>query len=335
MDHTLSQKNISIIGAGAWATALALVAHHSGARVRLWTRNPQTRKALKNGQHPRLPGVALPGDFEVCDRIEEVARGDIVMLGVSAQAVRATLMDIKPHLKTNLLVAIAKGIENETGALLSEIAQQVVPHVPFGLISGPNFAIEVAQALPAATTFTCPKAQRALLKHCFKAPFFRLYHTEDAVGVQLGGALKNVIAIGCGFIKALNLGENARVAFITRAMAEIQRLGVKMGAAPDTFFGLSGVGDMMLTCMGTQSRNLIFGQEFIHSGAGEGDMPQHTVEGYHTAKVIHLLQQKHGVEMPLCEGIYDVLFQKKPVMDVLNDLMNRREKSELNQSYAS
>ena len=283
-------QTIGVIGAGAWGTALAQLLSHGGRDVLIWAREPAVVESINNDHENTayLPGIELDQALKATESISEVAKRDVLLLVTPAQHVRATLKSIRSELsEAKTLVICAKGIELDSGLLLSEVCEEIVPEAAIAVLTGPTFASEIAMGLPAAATIGVKdKDVGAELQDLLGVKGFRPYVTEDIVGVQLGGAVKNVIAIACGVVYGRQLGESARAALLTRGVAEIARLGVAMGAKKETLLGMCGIGDLMLTGSSMQSRNFSLGAEL-----GEGKSLEHILkqrsavtEGIHTAR---------------------------------------------------
>ncbi|MEX0582518.1 MAG: NAD(P)H-dependent glycerol-3-phosphate dehydrogenase [Sneathiella sp.] len=320
---------INVIGAGAWGTALAVTARNGGNDVLLWTRRAEHANALNQEKTNRkyLENVPLSPGIEATDDLSRAAKADVLLLVAPAQHVRETLTRLKPDLAPGtVLVMCAKGIEQDTGRLMSEVMQEITPKNTLAILSGPNFAREIAQGLPAAATLAIRNAEigTALVK-AIGLPTFRPYLTDDIVGAQIGGAVKNVLAIACGVVSGGRLGENARAALITRGMAEILRLGEKLGARAETLMGLSGLGDVVLTCSSTASRNFSLG-----AALGQGDilgeiLQQRTAvtEGVYTASAICRLAEKYNIEMPICVAVNEILNGGIAVSSAVEELLAR------------
>lgn len=320
---------LNVIGAGAWGTALAITARKSGNEVLLWTRKPEHADALNrektNSRY--LAGIPLADGVVATSDIEAAARAEILLIVVPAQHLREILYRLKPELEEDTaLVICAKGIEQEGGRLMSDVLEEVLPAAPYAILSGPNFAHEVAIGLPAAATLACrdPELGGRLVK-AIGLPAFRPYFTDDVVGAQIGGAVKNVLAIACGLVSGGRLGENARAALITRGMAEILRLGEKMGARAETLMGLSGLGDLVLTCSSDSSRNFSLG-----AALGQGDIlgeilqERHVVtEGVYTASAICAMAEKYNIEMPICCAVDEILNGGTAVSNAIEELLAR------------
>lgn len=331
----LRLEPVSVIGAGSWGTALAIQLAREGHPTRLWGRDlAQLDTMLRARCNERyLPQAAFPPNLEVAiDLKVAVQAARDVLVVVPSHAFRDTLGLIAPHLKADTRIAWAtKGFEFDTGLLPHQVAAQVFGARPGAVLSGPTFAKEVGAGLPTAMTvashddtFARELAQR------LSGPYFRAYMQNDIMGVEVGGAVKNVIAIGSGIADGMGFGANTRVALITRGLAEMMRLGVKLGAARDTFMGLAGLGDLVLTCTDDQSRNRRFG---IAMGRGHSlDAAQasihQVVEGVRAASAVRAVAQRVGVDMPICEEIYRVVHEGKPVRDAVQALMSREVRTE-------
>lgn len=320
---------VSVIGAGAWGTALAIVARKGGNDVLLWTRHEDHATTLNSDKTNRkyLPGIPLASGIEATSDLALAANADVLLLVVPAQKTGAILSQLKPSLSAEaVLVMCAKGIEQDTGRLMSEVIGEVAPDNPLAILSGPNFAKEVAMGLPAAATLAIKEKEigEELVK-AIGLPTFRPYLSDDVIGAQIGGAIKNVLAIACGVVSGGKLGENARAALITRGMAEILRLGEKLGARAETLMGLSGLGDLVLTCSSPASRNFSLG-----AALGQGDilgeiLQQRTAvtEGVYTASAICRLAEKFNIEMPICCAVDEILNGGVAVSSAVEELLAR------------
>jgi glycerol-3-phosphate dehydrogenase (NAD(P)+) len=282
-----------------------------------------------------LPGIQLPDTLHVtADLAEAVADSKNIVVVVPSSAFAQVLRDMKPHLRADARIAWAtKGLEPETGRLLFEVAEEILgtDHA-LAVLSGPTFAMEMAKGLPTAISMssTEPKFVEELseLLHCDRS--FRVYTNDDFIGVQLGGAVKNVIAIGAGMADGVGFGANARTALITRGLAELTRLGLKLGAKPETFTGMAGLGDLILTCTDNQSRNRRFGLALGQGKSVEQAMKDigQAVEGYRNTREVVTLAKRHGVEMPICEQLYDVLYGDTTPQQAAINLLSRARTSE-------
>ncbi|HSQ65559.1 MAG TPA: NAD(P)H-dependent glycerol-3-phosphate dehydrogenase [Polyangiaceae bacterium] len=330
---------VAVVGAGAWGTALAIHAARMEHTVRLWAREPEVAASVESSREntPFLPGFALPAAISVTLDHEQAVRGaDLVILVPPSKFLRAVATAVGPALPPHALVAVAsKGIEESSLKLMSDVLAEVLPAVPaerVAFLSGPTFAKEVAKGLPCDIVAAskggaaCEPIQRML-----HAPTFRVYASADPVGVEVAGALKNVIAIAAGACDALDLGLNARAALLTRGLAEITRFGVALGADPLTFLGLAGMGDLVLTCTGELSRNRRLGIEVAKGVDPTAYVAsQRTVaEGYYTAHAAYDLAQKLHIDSPIVEQVYFVLHRGRPLLEALTLLVTRQYKSEL------
>jgi glycerol-3-phosphate dehydrogenase (NAD(P)+) len=320
-------SNIAVIGAGAWGTALAEVLAQAGRRVTLYARDARLAEVLNKNHENKLylPGQALSADIRAtADAAAAVKDAELVLLVTPSQYVRDTLKKFLPHLPRGVpLVNCAKGIEIKTGYLLSEVAAEVAPGHPYAALSGPTFAAEVVKGMPTAITLAtaADEASGQLWGNCLRGKAFRPYLSHDPVGVEIAGALKNVIAIGCGIVEGKKLGQNAKAAVMTRGLAEVRRLGVKQ----ETFLGLAGVGDLSLTCSSMTSRNYSLGFEL---GLGKSldtilKSRRSVAEGVTTAWAVADYAEQHGVDMPICLGVHAILRNKQGVEEVVSNLLAR------------
>jgi glycerol-3-phosphate dehydrogenase (NAD(P)+) len=323
-------ETIAVVGAGAWGTALAQTATRAGRKAVLWARDPAVVAAIEQQRaNPRyLQGIALDPAIRATGDLGEVAAADAVLLAVPAQAVRAVCRELS-DLKN--LVICAKGFETATGARLSEVVAEECPASACAVLSGPNFAGEVARGLPAAATLGCADATLGRdLAEALSSGSFRAYWTEDTIGVEVGGAIKNVLAIAAGIVAGKGLGENARAAIITRGLAELARLGEALGGRRETLMGLSGLGDLVLSASSLTSRNMAFGHA-IGQGADPQALrrqPGTLVEGVFTAGAVARLAAAHGLEMPISAAVDAILEGRLDIEQALDHLMRRPIKSE-------
>lgn len=329
--------SISVIGAGSYGTALAITLARNGNPVLLWGHNPAHLAQLQADRCNRefLPDVSFPDNLTLePDLAQAIAASRDLLIVVPSHVFGDVLAQIKPHLRPeSRIVWATKGLERETGRLLQEVAREILGEtIPLAVISGPTFARELAAGLPTAIALAATDAtfaedlQQKL--HCGKS--FRVYNNADFTGVQLGGAVKNVIAIGAGISDGIGFGANARTALITRGLAEMSRLGAALGADATTFMGMAGLGDLVLTCTDNQSRNRRFG---LMLGQGEEvEQAQRTigqvVEGYKNTKEVRALAERVGVEMPITEQIYQVLYCGKPAREAALSLLGRARTDE-------
>ncbi|MBD57235.1 NAD(P)H-dependent glycerol-3-phosphate dehydrogenase [Pseudoalteromonas sp. SSMSWG5] len=334
---TTAQSAVTVLGAGSYGTALAICFARNGHPVTLWGRNSDDVATLaaerKNQRY--VPDVTFPESLKLEADLETAVKASkIILVVVPSHAFAGTLQKIKPWLNEEAEVAWAtKGLEPNTGRLLQEVAvQELGDNIPLAVLSGPTFAKEMAMGLPTAISVSSTSKdfakQLADLLHCGRS--FRVYNNDDFIGIQLGGAVKNVIAIGAGMSDGFGFGANARTALITRGLAELCRLGCALGARSDTFMGMAGLGDLILTCTDNQSRNRRFG---LALGKGEGveaaiESIGQVVEGYRNTKEVFLLAERTGIEMPITEQIYKVLYENKDVKEAAMALLGREQKSE-------
>lgn len=324
-----SMNTISVVGAGSWGTALAQVMASKGTPVRLWARDESLAREINaSGRNQAYLGdIPISKNITATSDLLFALKSTIILMVTPAQAMRTILEDMKPHIrKDHVLALCSKGIELETEKLMSLVANDVLPKTPVAILSGPNFALEIASGKPAATTLACADEKIAkTLQNAIGSANFRPYITTDITGVQIAGALKNVIAIACGVIQGMNLGESARASLVTRGMAEIARLGCAMGAQQGTFLGLSGMGDMMLTCSSEKSRNFSLG---LQLGQGKTlteimENRRNVTEGVHTAKAAIDLAAKYKIEMPVCMAVHKCLNLGASLDEVIHEMLNR------------
>jgi glycerol-3-phosphate dehydrogenase (NAD(P)+) len=326
-------QKVGVLGAGAWGTALAQVAAGAGRDVVIWAFEPDVVSAI-NTQHINalyLPERPLNPAIKASDDLAALAACDVILAAAPAQHMRGTLAKLAPLLNDAPIVLCAKGVEQKSLALMSDVLAEAAPGNPAAVLSGPGFAVDVARLLPTATTIACADAALgARLVATIGMPSFRPYLTDDLVGAQVGGAVKNVIAIACGVAEGRKLGEGARAALITRGFAEMTRLGLAMGAKAETLNGLCGLGDLVLTCVSRTSRNTTFG-----IGLGEGKSAaellsgrRSVAEGVATAPAVVALAKKFGIEMPICEAIDSVLAGRTNVEAAIGALLSRPFRAE-------
>jgi glycerol-3-phosphate dehydrogenase (NAD(P)+) len=324
--------NIAIIGAGGWGTALGVLLHGKGHRVRLWAYVPAhvaEMQARRENVH-FLPGVPLPPDLEISNDMARVIAGaELAVMAVPSHTMRESCRQL-PRLAMPI-VSVSKGIENETGKRMTEVIAEIQPGVPVAALSGPSHAEEVARGTPTAVVASSLDAGLAqLVQQTFMTERFRIYTGDDLVGVELGGALKNVIAIAAGITDGLGFGDNAKAALVTRGQAEMSRLGVALGARQETFFGLSGIGDLMVTCFSKWSRNRGVGERLGRGETLEQILAsmEMVAEGVRTAKSAVALSRQTGVETPIAREVFAVLYEGKGARQAMRDLMTREAKPE-------
>ncbi len=328
--------SIAVLGAGSWGTALAILLARNGADVVLWCRDADEAATMQrdccNAKY--LPGSDFPPTLTVTtDLAQLIASSDDVLFAVPSHAFRSILVEIKPHLKIQTrLVSATKGLDPETGKLLHDVVTEVIgDDYPFAVLSGPSFAREVAAGLPTAVVIaTEHEALAEQWLQYLSCETFRVYTNDDLVGVQLGGAIKNVMAVAAGISDGLGFGCNARSALLTRGMTEMIRLSVVLGAAGETLFGLTGMGDLILTCTDDQSRNRRFGLALGQGATIDEarDKVGQVVEGYGTAAEVYRLARHANVDMPITEQVYQVLYEHKSPRDAVSTLFARAQKAE-------
>lgn len=327
-------QQIGILGAGAWGTALAAVAARAGRQVVLQVHEPDVAESMSRDRenHAFLPGVSLDPSIRITTDLVEAVNADAVLVTVPAQYLRQVLRRAAANWPPGTPAVIcAKGVEHGTCALMSDVVGATLPDAPIAVLSGPSFAIEVARDLPTAVTLASADAKlREALPVALGTRSFRIYSSEDLIGAEVGGALKNVIAIAAGVVHGRQMGDNARAALITRGLAEMARLGVALGAKPETLMGLSGLGDLMLTCSAMQSRNFSLG-----AALGEGQ-PLATVlasrtsvaEGVFSAAAVTELARRHGVTMPIASAVDAVVNAGASVDATIESLLTRPLRAE-------
>jgi glycerol-3-phosphate dehydrogenase (NAD(P)+) len=334
----MTHEKIAVIGAGSWGTTLADLLAKKGHAVTLWAYEAELVQQMKVTRENNLflPGIRLNDELTFTNDLEEAYRGCTMVLNVvPSQVLRAVLRNSIPFLPHGItIVSASKGIEVDTLAIISDIYAEVIPEtleMSFAALSGPSFAREVAQEMPTAVTVASEWEEVAhRVQEAFTTNFFRVYRNHDVIGVELGGAIKNVIAIAAGISDGLGFGSNTRAALITRGLAEMTRLGVAMGADTATFAGLAGMGDLVLTCTGDLSRNRSVGMQI---GQGRqlseilGEMRM-VAEGVKTTESAYNLSHKLGVEMPIIDQMYQMLYRNKPAREAVLELMTRNLKAE-------
>jgi glycerol-3-phosphate dehydrogenase (NAD(P)+) len=322
---------VTVIGAGAWGSALAKVLHENGNSVTLWDINAALLEELRAGRSERyLPGVALPTDWNVQSDWDKAVRGrECLVFAVPSTVFRKVASNLKDSLAT--LITVTKGIEYESGRTMSQVLRECLPNNPVAALSGPSFAREVALGIP--TSVVCASDAEATAKTVqgmFHRPEFRVYRSTDPLGVELGGALKNVMAIAAGVGDGLGYGDNTKAAMVSRALSEIRRLGTACGAQSETFAGLSGLGDLMLTCFSRQSRNRDLGERLGQGETMEKVAASHPklAEGYPTARSAFQLARRLGVETPIVDEVHALLYEGKSPQETVQDLLGRVRKAE-------
>ncbi|MEP0709363.1 MAG: NAD(P)H-dependent glycerol-3-phosphate dehydrogenase [Parvibaculum sp.] len=331
---SIEYNRIAVVGAGAWGTALAQVAAKAGRSVTLWARESEVVASV-NGSHENrtfLPGIALDESLRATAELKEAAAADAILMVTPAQHMRRVLEELAPDIAAGKPVVLcAKGIEQSTNRLLTEVLAEAMPQATPAVLSGPSFAAEVARGLPTAVTLACEDEQVAeALAHAIGLPTFRPYYSSDLTGAEIGGAVKNVLAIACGIVEGKKFGDSARAALTTRGFAELTRLGLAMGARAETLAGLSGLGDLILTCNSPKSRNMSVG-----IALGEGKTLDEIMgarnsvsEGVHSATAVVALARHHGIEMPIAEAVADIVTGAATVDNVIAALLARPFRSE-------
>ena len=331
-------RHIAVVGAGSWGTALAALAAQRGHEVSLWAREPEVVEQIRDSAENQtfLPGVTLPGTLGVTGDLEGAVTGAEIVVSVSpSQHVGAVMSRAAPHLRPDVVVVTAsKGIEISTLRRMDQVLEEVLTADQMErltVLSGPSFAVEIAREDPTAVVAASHSQEsRLLVQSTFQTPYFRVYTNPDVIGVELGGALKNVIAVAAGVVAGLGFGHNTRCALITRGLAEITRLGLAMGASRPTFSGLAGMGDLVLTCTGDLSRNRTVGFELGRGRSIESILGEMTAvaEGVKTAEAVHELAARHHVEMPICREVYGILMEGTDPSEAARNLMLRDPKPE-------
>lgn len=323
---------ISVLGSGGWGIALAISAHKNGHKVILWTPFEEEAEMLqkKRTNEKLLAGIVIPDDIEITTDITAVNGSYMTIIACPSTAVRSVAARLKECESHGIIVNVAKGFEKETLMLLSDVIESELPNADIAVLSGPSHAEEVARNIPTsivAASKSLPIAE--IVQNVMANDTLRIYTSTDLIGVEIGGAIKNVIAVCAGFCDGMGLGDNTKAALITRGLAEMTRLGVSMGAREYTFAGLTGLGDLVVTCTSKHSRNNRFGNK-VGGGTDVKKALEEvgTVEGYYAAEMAYILAKKYNVDVPIIEECYSVLYENRDVKTVVRDLMirpNRRE----------
>lgn len=326
---------IGIIGAGSWGCALAVLLHNNGNRITVWSIMEDEINMLRNEHEhkDKLPGVILPDDMEFTTDLKEAAAGkDVLVLAVPSPFTRATSAKMAPYIGDGQkIINVAKGIEEATLMTLSEIIEQEIPGADVAVLSGPSHAEEVGKGIPTTIVVGSKSRETAeYLQNLFMSNVFRVYTSSDVLGIELGAALKNVVALAAGMADGLGYGDNTKAALITRGIAEIARLGISMGGRIETFYGLTGIGDLIVTCASMHSRNRRAGILIGKGASMEEAMAEvkMVVEGVYSAKAGYALAQKHQVNVPIIEQVNKILFEGKSAKDAVSELMLRDKKVE-------
>jgi len=329
---------ISVLGAGGWGTTLAILLHYNGHNVTLWEyKKSYARDLIKKRINTLyLPGIKIPKEITLTHDIEEsTVDKNLIVLAVPSQFLRSVVDEVEfRNIEDSILVSVSKGIENKSLMTMSQMLKDVFPHInknQIGVISGPSHAEEVSQRIPTAVVAASSDLETAkTIQAAFMTSYFRVYASNDILGVELGGAFKNIIAIGAGIIDGAGFGDNTKAAIMTRGVAEISRLGLAMGSKPETFAGLSGMGDLIVTCMSRHSRNRFVGEQI---GKGKKlkqilKSMEQVAEGVDTTRSAKQLAAKKGIETPITNEVYKILFEDKDPVKATTDLMTRDMKSE-------
>ncbi len=339
MEKMKKQTKIGVVGAGSWGTALAKLLADKGYELDLWVFETEVREQIEQQRENKvfLPGTRLPRIINPLNDLEQVVRGkDLVLLVVPSHFMRGISEQIRDFVEPDaVLVTASKGIENKTHMTMTQILEENIPALPRGnfvVLSGPSFAKEVAAQVPTVVASASMDREKArFVQEVFSCPTFRVYVNDDPVGTQIGGAMKNVLAIAAGICDGMKMGLNPRAALITRGLAEMNRLGTRMGADPLTLLGLAGVGDLLLTCTGELSRNYTLGKQ-IGQGKKLDDIISEmrmVAEGVKTTRSVYNLARKFKVDLPICDEVYRALFEGLSVDETVERLMNRSLKHEL------
>ena len=328
MTKARHQPNMAILGGGAWGTALACVLAQKHAAVTLWANEAETVSAINQANENKdfLPGIDLPEAIQATENLADLASADIILMVVPAQFARPVLAQLAQHNKHAVLVLCAKGIERDSLKLMSDVTAEIWPRAQIAVLSGPSFAADVARGLPTAVTLAIKddSVGEALATHIGTA-HFRPYLTDDIIGAEIGGAIKNVLAIACGIVAGKGLGESARAAVTARGFAEMSRLGAALGARSETLGGLSGLGDLILTCSSTQSRNFSLGHA-LGQGADAATVlgARNSVsEGAMSAAAVTALADKHELDMPICRAVDAIVSGTISVDEAIAELLAR------------
>lgn len=338
MRDTLKTR-IGVVGAGSWGTALAKLLADKGYVLDLWVFEPEVKEEIEKNRENKvfLPGFSLPENLVPTNDLEVVVKDkDLVLVVVPSHCMRSISLDMKAYINPEtIVVSASKGIENITHQTMTDILSESIDFIPkenFAVLSGPSFAREVAAKVP--TVVAAAAISRKVADHVqavFSCPSFRVYVNDDPIGTQIGGGMKNVIAIAAGICDGMNMGLNPRAALITRGLTEMNRLGTRLGADPLTLSGLAGVGDLLLTCTGSLSRNYTLGRQ-IGEGKKLDDIISEmrmVAEGVKTTRSVYNLSRKLGLDLPICNEVYAVLFEGRPVDETVARLMSRSLKHEL------
>ncbi len=331
----MTLDRISIVGAGGWGTALAALWARHSKEIVLWGHNAERIEQIKRTRENRayLPGIQLPASVRLTTKLEDVSTGDLVVLVTPSVTVRALSETLRNsiHSSATIFLSCTKGIEHGSGMRMSEVIESSFPRNVVAVLSGPNLAVEVSRGLPTATVIGCREQSIAeILQRELGSSRFRIYTTNELIGVELGGALKNVFAIGAGISDGFGLGDNSKSALVTRSLAELLRLGTAMGGQPTTFYGLSGAGDLIATCFSAHSRNRRVGEQ-LGRGQSLGEITsamQTVAEGIPTTKSAFECARKLKIETPIIDQVHAILYEGKSPQQAMQDLLQRDQKAE-------
>lgn len=320
--------DIFVLGSGGWGIAMAITQANNGHKVTIWSAFQNEIDVLteKRCNANLLPNVFLPESIDITGDISRAKAADILVMAVPSGAVRSVAEKLKEIADGKLIVSLSKGFDEGTGLRLSQVIKENLPSSRVVVLSGPSHAEEVAFNTPTLCVCASEIAKDATyIRNTFSTDSFRLYDSDDVAGVEIGGAVKNVMALASGIIDGMGLGDNSKAALMTRGIAEMKRLGLEMGGKEATFYGLAGIGDLIVTCGSTHSRNHEAGFYIGEGMTVEGAIAKvgKTVESYKTTKAVHELAQKYGVEMPIADGVYDIIYNGKSAKEVLINLMSR------------
>ena len=329
---------ISVLGAGGWGTTLAILLHNNGHNVDIWEYKKSYAKSMHKARENKLylPGVFIPKEINITHDLEEASNNKhMIVIAIPTQFIRSVMHDLRKYdFKNTTFISVSKGIEKHNLMTVSNIIKDELKGISssnIGVLSGPSHAEEVSKKIPTAVVSASEDLETAkMIQAAFMNSYFRVYHSDDILGVEYGGALKNVIAIGAGIVDGAGFGDNTKAAIMTRGIAEISRLGISLGAKPETFSGLSGMGDLIVTCMSKHSRNRFVGEQI-----GKGKKLKHVIEsmnmvaeGVETCKSVYELTTEHKILAPICHGVYEILFDEKDPIKSTYELMTRDMKSE-------
>jgi len=326
-------QSVGVVGAGAWGTALAVSACRAGRDVAIWAYEPETVSEInrEHTNHIYLPGIALERKIRATAKAAEIGEADLILMVVPSQFFRGVAAEFAPHIEGKPVIICTKGFEEETGKTMSDVVVEALPDVNPGVLAGPSFAGEIARGLPAALMIAAPEEITGLrVANALGSRSLRLYWSDDVIGAQIGGAVKNVLAIAAGIVAGRNLGDNARAGIMTRGFAELMRFGVAMGAKPETLMGLSGLGDLILTCSSEQSRNMSLGKA-LGEGKALADIlgsRRSVSEGAYSAAAAVARARELGVELPICDAVRGILANEMNVDDAIEAVLSRPFKSE-------